>query len=533
MEEVKEKIITKMTKHDELLKSISMVTNVSKTELIYFARKPIAAQSLKSKMCAGIDGIPLKIIKDLGVNFPWIFLNLFNRVATDGMPDDWKMAVVTPLHKNGSKTKITQYRPISNLSSCSKLFEKVILSRINSLGELDGRFQHGFKSNRSTVSAMLEVQDFVAGELDANKIVGLYSLDLSAAFDVLRPDVFYRNLESKIDPQLLSILMDFLTDRKFKVKVENSHSLEKDLKIGCVQGSILGPRLFTLYLSDLASKLSEAFVVSYADDTYVAISDPDVNVLKLKLEDTMTRHDDFLCSIGMVTNVDKTELTYFSRGKIHGPPLMVKNQLINASPVIKILGIKFESNLEWDVQVQASIKKSRIILKKLRFISRFIDKKHMMKVITAHLFSMLYYAAPVWLNPLTRKRHITMLNSIHYRAMRLSIGDWRNKIPRREVDLKCKRATPTQWMAYCNAKVAIELTNLNKDGPRLSEKMHARCYVNERRPGLGTFMDESRLRIGRNSLPNRLEVMKSINFDWFGDINKHSLRINLKKTIIK
>jgi len=167
------------------------------------------------------------------------------------------------------------------------------------------------------------------------------------------------------------------------------------------------------------------------------------------------------------------------------------------------------------------------------YISRFIDKKHMMKVITAHLFSMLYYAAPVWLNPLTRQRHITMLNSIHYRAMRLSIGDWRNKIPRREVDLKCKRATPTQWMAYCNAKVAIELTNLNKDGPQLSEKMYARCYVNERRPGLGTFMDESRLRIGRNSLPNRLEVMKSINFDWFGDINKHSLRINLKKTIIK
>jgi len=87
-------------------------------------------------------------------------------------------------------------------------------------------------------------------------------------------------------------------------------------------------------------------------------------------------------------------------------------------------------------------------------------------------------------------------------------------------------------MAYCNAKIAIELTNLKTNGPRLSEKMFARCYVNNRRPGQGIFMDESRLRIGRNSLPNRLDVMKTINFDWFGGINKHSLRVNLKKLLI-
>jgi len=125
-----------------------------------------------------------------------------------------------------------------------------------------------------------------------------------------------------------------------------------------------------------------------------------------------------------------------------------------------------------------------------------------------------------------------MLNSIHYRAMRLSIGDWRNKASRKDVDLNCKRATLIQWMAYCIAKTAIELTNLKNDGPRLSDKMYARCYVNKRRPGQGTFMDESRLGIGQNALPNRLDVMKRITFDWFGGIDKHSLRVNLKKIMI-
>jgi len=143
-----------------------------------------AALSLKSKLCIGENGLPMKVIKDLGVSFPEIFLKLFNTAASSGMPAAWKTAIVTPLHKKGDKKSVTQYRPISNLCSCSKLFEKMILFRLNALGELDGRFQHGFKANRSTTTAMLEIQDYVADELDRNNTVGMYSIDLTAAFDL-------------------------------------------------------------------------------------------------------------------------------------------------------------------------------------------------------------------------------------------------------------------------------------------------------------------------------------------------------------
>jgi len=66
----------------------------------------------------------------------------------------------------------------------------MILLKLNALGELDGNFQHGFKANRSIVTAMLKIQDFIAKELDKGRIVNCYSLDLSAAFDPLRPDCF-------------------------------------------------------------------------------------------------------------------------------------------------------------------------------------------------------------------------------------------------------------------------------------------------------------------------------------------------------
>lgn len=218
------------------------------------------------------------------------------------------MAIVTPLHKAGPKDKVEQYRPISNLSSCSKLFERVILGRLINLGELDGEFKHGFKKNRITTAPMLELQDYVAGELDKNRIVGTYSLDLSAAFDLLRPDLLFEQMQDILPDELPYILMDFLSGRKFKVKIGESYSDERQLKIGCFQGSILGPRHFTLYMSCLPQVLpSDLFVISHADYSYISTT--------IELS-----NDDFLQSIGMVSNVAKT---CFSRKKLQYQPQLL------------------------------------------------------------------------------------------------------------------------------------------------------------------------------------------------------------------
>lgn len=90
-----------------------------------------AAKQLKSKLCCGTDGIPLNVIKDLGIHFPDIFLELFNLILKTSIPTSWKTALVSPIHKKGDKTLVTQYRPISNFNSSSKLFEKVILGKLD------------------------------------------------------------------------------------------------------------------------------------------------------------------------------------------------------------------------------------------------------------------------------------------------------------------------------------------------------------------------------------------------------------------
>jgi len=128
-----------------------------------------------------------------------------------------------------------------------------------------------------------------------------------------------------------------------------------------------------------------------------------------------------------------------------------------------------------------------------------------------------------------KKKQRKIINSLHYKALRVSLGDHRNNISKKNLNDIFGRATPVQWMAYSNAKMAISLHNL-EDGPPLSETLRHAAYRNNRLPGQAIYMDSSRLRIGKNSLVNRLNCMRQVKFQWTNGINQHALRQNLKKT---
>jgi len=492
-----------------------------------------AAKTLKPKLCCGEDGISMRMVKDFALNSPETIRILFNIIAKNKLPSRWKTAVVTPLFKAGDKTKVSQYRPISNLDSLGKLFEKIVLLRLDEYGELDGDFQHGFKAQRSTTTAMLEIQDFVASELDKGNIVGTYSLDLSAAFDLLRPEIFYDMLKTVISPDLLCFIMDFLSGRRFCVEVSGKRSVPRPLRVGCVQGSIMGPRLFTLYLRELAQKLPNAHITSYADDTYVSVSAKTINEVKEKLVHNMSAHNNFLRNIGMVTNVSKTELIYFSRKEIIKDPIIVDNMTINPGEHLKVLGVVFSHNLTWDKQVNNIVTKAKLVLSKLRFLTKFLNKKEMLKVATSHLFGMTYYGSQTWLTELTTFNQWKKLNAIHYRALRICLKDFKNKISKAQLNAELKRATPLQWMKFSNTKLAINLALMGDRTTRLGRRLQGCMYINDRCPGRGITMDTSRLKIGRNSFLNRLNCLREVNFDWTTGICPHRLRVELKKTFIK
>jgi len=87
----------------------------------------------KTKMSSGPDEIPMRLIKFYTMKRPTVILGILNTILQAGFPDSWRIARVTPVPKKGDLTNINNYRPVSNLPSLSKLFERCVLHRLMAL----------------------------------------------------------------------------------------------------------------------------------------------------------------------------------------------------------------------------------------------------------------------------------------------------------------------------------------------------------------------------------------------------------------
>jgi len=129
---------------------------------------------------------------------------------------------------------------------------KIVLNELDrGYPGLEGLHQYGFKRKHGTVSAMLEVQTQICEVMETKNSAVLYSVDLSAAFDLLRPKTFWKTLNNHIEDDLMAIIMNFLTNRSMMVEVEGKISEVVLVELGYVQGSILGPKLFSLFMKDV------------------------------------------------------------------------------------------------------------------------------------------------------------------------------------------------------------------------------------------------------------------------------------------
>ena len=238
------------------------------------------------------------------------------------IPQQWLISKVIPIHKKGNNSDIKNYRPISNLCSCSKIFEKLILARINSLEisnnvDLTGKSQHGFKPKHSTLTAGLQIQSLIARATDSDMSVLMASLDLSSAFDVVNVGLLLKRLEIiGFPPDVIELVSIWLRNRYFYVSVGGSNSYVHCSGVGTVQGSVLGPILYSLFVSPL---LDLEKITLFADDNYILVWNKHKHQLIIDMRKKLENITKWLKDSGLKVNESKTELCLFNR-KDH-PPL--------------------------------------------------------------------------------------------------------------------------------------------------------------------------------------------------------------------
>ena len=128
----------------------------------------------------------------------------------------------------------------------------------------------GFRKAHSTQNALFKLLQPGQEELDDSGLVGTILMDLSKAYDCLPHDHIIAKFEAYgLSKSSLSLLLDYLISRKQRVKIGSSYSVWHKIKTGVLQGFILGPLLFNVFINNIFMFIEKTDVCNFADDNAI------------------------------------------------------------------------------------------------------------------------------------------------------------------------------------------------------------------------------------------------------------------------
>jgi len=347
-------------------------------------------KSLKNKDTKDIYGLSTKVLKQINEEIAYPITILINKCMEEGVfPNELKVAVVTPIHKEGDIDTCANYRPISVLPTISKVFEAVIRDRLVKYFEGFGLFsnsQNGYRKNRSTATALLQQIEIIKKSIDNHQPVQIAACDLSKAFDTMSHSDLLNKLEFYgVRGVPYKLLESYLQDRSQIVKWNGEASTRMPINYGVPQGSILGPLLFIIYTNDLSINVTNCQAcIQYADDTSFLITGKTNEEMASNTEETLKEAKQWFDANKLKINENKTQKLAFS----------LKNNAEIAA--IKFLGIYVDSRLNWSIHVQHLNKKLATAIYMIHRTKKFATYQCAKTAYYAGFHSRFYYGIQVW-----------------------------------------------------------------------------------------------------------------------------------------
>jgi Reverse transcriptase (RNA-dependent DNA polymerase) len=346
------------------------------------------------------------VVKKLSPVLVPMLVHLITVIFSTGIyPDTFKLAVVTPVFKGGSRTQEDNYRPISVLPVMNRIVERVIHKRLfdyfdNHL-KLIYKHQFGFRPKSGTENAAIELTDYILRSMDDGKIVTGVFCDLRKAFDLVDHQLLLEVLEKYgIRGQAHNIIASFLSNRKQVVKIGESLSSESGITTGVIQGSGLGPLLFTIFINAIGSLTLDGMLYLFADDALLVNTHDSIDSICNNVKPDVLKLLEFFNQRKLVLNNNKTNFMIFKNPRNKAPlpdELNISDDLkIQRVSTAKHLGVILNESMNFQDHIKLVERKlapANGVLWKLRNVLPLRQKK---LVYDTLLQTHLSYMVGVW-----------------------------------------------------------------------------------------------------------------------------------------
>ena len=424
---------------------------------------------IKPEKATGPDNIRAKDLSIAGEFIMNGIRGLFEKILHQKeFPQNWKCGKLKVAYKSGMPTNRGSYRPLSMLSILSKMLEGQICKPIDQHAERNKLYstkQWGYSEGKSTKILLLLLTEKWKTAIDRGKVVGVLYIDLRKAFDSISHDILLEKLKGfGICGNLFGIVENYLNNRQQYTEVNGSRSKKCEVLYGVPQGSVLGPKMFKIFVNDLPENIKDGELYMFADDTTAYFIGSNVE----EVIDGLNRIADTIhhwCIDNKLTiNTEKTQAMLITGQKFVGPlrRLSIGGETIQFVDSARCLGVQIDKGLNWSKQVKSVAKSFSAKLSKLKRM-KFLQRKVLEEIYYKSVIAGVVYCISVWGNCDTAK--LNEIEKMHKRAAKLiydvkggedplEIANWK------PISYLYKRRVATIMHEVHSNKLNIELTEM-------------------------------------------------------------------------
>lgn len=404
--------------------------------------------NIKTSYAEDCDGLSMNNVKPILCYLIWPLTMLFNcMLRCSTFPDRLKIAKVTPIHKAQSKSLVSNYRPISILPVFSKIFEKVLHTKISNFmnkNKLLNEQQYGFRKNHSTELALTDILDDITNAFENRQIaIGIF-LDLTKAFDlishsILLDKMYYYGFRGPC----LEIIKNYLTNRNQYVDIKGQRSKLLPISIGVPQGSVLGPLLFLIFINDLPYCSQLLKFILFADDTNLFLTGRNLPALMRIANTEIKIVSQWLKNNHLLLNLSKTQYIIFNAANqpLNDLTIKIDNNPIKRVNETKFLGVTLDEKLSWSSHIDNVCLKLSRIMGVIARVKYCIPRRSLFQLYYSLVYPHMLYSCIIWgsadlqytnkiqiiqnkiLRILTNSNIYTNINHMFYQANILKFGD--------------------------------------------------------------------------------------------------------------